>query len=101
LDPSHRFSSLREMGRELLFLAGQRTRITWSLSFGEVMAKRTGNLSALAVAPRKTPQPSRQYGRLSSAVAILFGVALFGAAVALLWSPRVREPSGAPAPMVA
>jgi hypothetical protein len=94
LDPSHRFSSLREMGRELLFLAGQRTRITWSLSFGEVMAKRTGNMSALAVSPRKTPQPSRQYGRLSSVAAILFGVVLFGSAAALLWSSRRSDPAG-------
>jgi serine/threonine protein kinase len=101
LDPNHRFSSLREMGRELLFLAGQRTRITWSLSFGEVMAKRTGNMSALAMAPRKTPQPSRQYGRLSSTAAILFGVLLFGSAAALLWSSRGGEPSGGPPPMVA
>jgi Meckel syndrome type 1 protein len=65
------------------------------------MAKRTGNMSALAVAPRKTPQPSRQYGRLSSVAAILFGVVLFGSAAALLWSPRGSEPSGAPAPTVA
>jgi serine/threonine-protein kinase len=35
-DPSLRFKDLREMGRELLMLAGQRTRITWSLSFGEL-----------------------------------------------------------------
>jgi len=96
LDPKHRFSSLREMGRELLFLAGQRTRITWSLSFGEVVARRTGNLAALAVAPRKTPQPTRQYGRLSSAVAILFGLVLFGSAGALLWSSRGTD-AGAPA----
>ncbi|HKO94500.1 MAG TPA: serine/threonine-protein kinase [Polyangiaceae bacterium] len=95
LDPSHRFSSLREMGRELLFLAGQRTRITWSLSFGEVMPKRTGNLSALALPPRSTPPP-RQYGRLSSAAAILFGLVLFGSAGALLWSSRGAD-AGAPA----
>jgi eukaryotic-like serine/threonine-protein kinase len=97
LDPSHRFSSLREMGRELLFLAGQRTRITWSLSFGEVAAKRTGNMSALAIAPRKTPQPARQYGRLSSTVAVLFGVVLFGSAAALLWSSRGSDPRGSDA----
>jgi serine/threonine protein kinase len=94
LDPSHRFSSLREMGRELLFLAGQRTRITWSLSFGEVVAKRTGNLSALAVAPRMTSPPPRQYGKLSSALAVALGVGLFGGAIALLWSTRnVDAPS--------
>jgi serine/threonine-protein kinase len=35
LDPEKRFKDLREMGRELLLLAGQRTRITWGLSFGD------------------------------------------------------------------
>jgi len=36
VEPAHRFKDLREMGRELLLLAGQRTRITWALSFGEL-----------------------------------------------------------------
>jgi serine/threonine protein kinase len=35
IDPSQRFGSVRELGRELLLLAGQRTRITWGLSFGD------------------------------------------------------------------
>ncbi len=35
-EPERRFKDLREMGRELLVLAGQRTRITWGLSFGDV-----------------------------------------------------------------
>jgi serine/threonine-protein kinase len=33
LKPEHRFKDLREMGRELLTLAGQRTQITWGLTF--------------------------------------------------------------------
>jgi serine/threonine protein kinase len=36
LYPQERFKDMREMGRELLTLAGQRTRITWGLSFGEL-----------------------------------------------------------------
>jgi eukaryotic-like serine/threonine-protein kinase len=36
LHPHNRFKDAREMGRELLTLAGQRTRITWGLSFGEI-----------------------------------------------------------------
>jgi eukaryotic-like serine/threonine-protein kinase len=92
LDPSHRFSSLREMGRELLYLAGQRTRITWSLSFGEVTPKRGNNTSAFSAAST-TPPPTRSYGKLSSVAAILFGVALFGAAGALLWSAQKEEPA--------
>jgi serine/threonine-protein kinase len=35
LDPNERFANARELGRELLLLAGQRTRITWGLSFGQ------------------------------------------------------------------
>jgi eukaryotic-like serine/threonine-protein kinase len=35
IEPSQRYSSVRELGRELLLLAGQRTRITWGLSFGD------------------------------------------------------------------
>jgi serine/threonine-protein kinase len=94
LDPSHRFSSLREMGRELLYLAGQRTRITWSLSFGEVNPKRTGNASVLSssASSGSTPPPARSYGRYSSVAAILFGVVLFGAAGALLWSAQSTDP---------
>jgi eukaryotic-like serine/threonine-protein kinase len=43
LKPEQRFRDLREMGQELLFLAGQRTRITWGLSFGDVKPIRTSN----------------------------------------------------------
>jgi hypothetical protein len=35
LEPERRFSDLGHVGRELLQLAGQRTRITWGLTFGE------------------------------------------------------------------
>ncbi|MET0413298.1 MAG: protein kinase, partial [Polyangiaceae bacterium] len=38
IEPSQRFGSVRELGRELLLLAGQRTRITWGLSFGDPVA---------------------------------------------------------------
>jgi serine/threonine-protein kinase len=34
LSPQDRFPNMRQLGRDLLFLAGQRTRITWGLSFG-------------------------------------------------------------------
>jgi hypothetical protein len=48
LEPEKRFRDLREMGRELLLLAGQRTRITWGLSFGDL------NRAALARAQEAT-----------------------------------------------
>jgi hypothetical protein len=94
LDPSHRFSSLREMGRELLYLAGQRTRITWSLSFGEVSPKRAGTASALSVLPASSSSlpAARGYGKWSSLGAISLGVVLFGAAGALLWARDSEAP---------
>lgn len=38
LDPKRRFPDLRALGRELLALADERTRILWELTFGEVAA---------------------------------------------------------------
>jgi serine/threonine-protein kinase len=38
LDPKERYRDMRALGQELLTLAGQRTRITWGLTFGEVAA---------------------------------------------------------------
>jgi serine/threonine protein kinase len=45
LDPARRFADMRAMGRELLLLAGQRTRVTWGLTFNNPV------LGALAHAP--------------------------------------------------
>ncbi len=38
IDPRQRFPDMRALGQELLNLAGQRTRITWSLTFNDVAA---------------------------------------------------------------
>jgi hypothetical protein len=38
VDPARRFADMRAMGRELLMLAGQRTRVTWGLSFNNIPA---------------------------------------------------------------
>jgi serine/threonine protein kinase len=38
LDANHRYRDMRALGQDLLQLAGQRTRITWGLTFGEVAA---------------------------------------------------------------
>lgn len=57
LDPADRFTDLREMGRELLLLAGQRTRITWSLSFGDLERPKAPASNASS-APPKSPPPS-------------------------------------------
>jgi eukaryotic-like serine/threonine-protein kinase len=56
LDPAARFRDLRDMGRELLQLAGQRTRITWSLSFGELeRPKANGARDSQGAAPPTSP----------------------------------------------
>ena len=57
LDPAQRYKDLREMGRDLLVLAGQRTRITWSLSFGEVDRPRASSTSTWTVPERSAPPP--------------------------------------------
>jgi serine/threonine-protein kinase len=51
LEPDRRYADMRELGRELLSLAGQRTRITWGLTFGEIagssLAPQSVGLSSL------------------------------------------------------
>jgi serine/threonine protein kinase len=66
LDPSQRFKDLREMGRELLMLAGQRTRITWSLSFGELERPKASGVNSWKVPERPSssaPPPGGGDGR--------------------------------------
>lgn len=41
LDPEQRYGDVRELGRDLLMLAGQRTRITWGLTFGDLARSNT------------------------------------------------------------
>jgi len=88
LDPAQRFTDLREMGRELLLLAGQRTRITWSLTFGEVVGRRTGSVAMMSGGvppnvPGRSPPVRRSFG---TTAAVLFGIASFAAAIALVWT---------------
>jgi hypothetical protein len=64
LDPSQRFRDMRAFGQELLQLAGQRTRITWGLTFGEVAAAvraqhaREVDEEAIALARTRAPRRS-------------------------------------------
>jgi len=73
LDPADRFADLRELGRELLLLAGQRTRVTWALSFGDVPRKTLANA---VVTPRATVALARPRARkkllLGLAAVLLF-----------------------------
>lgn len=86
LDPAQRFDDLRELGRELLLLAGQRTRITWGLSFGEGSAP-PPNPPGASIAPLggtvPPPQPAPRWrrvapwGLLAAALASLLVVTQF------------------------
>jgi tRNA A-37 threonylcarbamoyl transferase component Bud32 len=91
LDPTKRFPDMRGMGRELLTLAGQRTRITWGLSFSEITP------TALARPPEPGAATIDEWnprGRKRRAFAWLAAGAAAAAAVWLLW-PRL-EPVGMP-----
>jgi serine/threonine-protein kinase len=66
LDPKERYRDMRALGQELLTLAGQRTRITWGLTFGEVAAavrsqhSRDADEEATALARTRAPaRPQR------------------------------------------
>ena len=85
LNPAHRYKDLREMGRELLQLSGQRTRITWGLSFGEAAAEGpSSRSSALSARSDRSPTRARRVARNGSMA--LLPLALF--AFLLFFGPR-------------
>jgi serine/threonine-protein kinase len=103
LDPANRYADLRELGRDLLLLAGQRTKVTWALSFGDTPRNTLAN-----ALPR--PEGSRPRGAKpgrSKSSSLLLALALLGPTVllALFWLLGRREPEPAPvaasAPVVA
>jgi serine/threonine-protein kinase len=79
IDPNNRFADMRAMGRQLLLLAGQRTRITWGLTFGQ---EGRGPL-ALATLERKPtvepPPPPPPKRRVTAA--LVAGVAVLSASI--------------------
>lgn len=91
-DPAHRFEDMRAMGRQLLLLAGQRTRITWGLTFGQ---EGRGPLPLpLATLERPTaPQlPSTPKPRKKRATAMLIvGVSLLSAGLTSLFLTSDRD----------
>lgn len=105
IDPADRFADLRELGRELLLLAGKRTRLTWDLSFGEspsALSRRAAVTTVIELAPeahlRTTARPRRRGTVLVlSALATLglIGAAAFALSGAPLPSLFARK---APAP---
>ena len=94
LDPKERYRDMRALGQELLTLAGQRTRITWGLTFGEVAAAvrslhaRDADEEATALA--RTRAPARpQRGSLWPLIAA--GVVGLAAVAAVLNWPAKRN----------
>jgi serine/threonine-protein kinase len=85
LDPHRRFPDMRAMGRELLGLAGQRTRITWGLSFSEI--SQAGGLETVgAPLPAVLPRRESQRPPPASKTRYLVPVALVAlAAAAAVW----------------
>ncbi len=86
LNPADRFADMRALGRELLMLAGQRTRITWSLSFGDVIAPARAELPTLSAQEQaqsspQNPRSSVSARRWTLAAVLLGAVAFTGAAV--------------------
>jgi eukaryotic-like serine/threonine-protein kinase len=92
LDPASRYPDLKALGRDLLMLAGERTRMTWSLSFGEArgvpVARRPG-FSPVGFLRRvgegMRPGLPADFD-WSSAAAIAFGVITFAWGIAILLS---------------
>jgi serine/threonine protein kinase len=106
VDPNNRFSDMRAMGRQLLLLAGQRTRITWGLTFGQ--EARGGSL-ALARSERNAPEvhealPVVEPRRKRGTVVLLAGVAVLSAGLTSIFlvngksNPSSAELNGAVEP---
>ena len=92
LDPESRYPDLKALGRDLLMLAGERTRMTWSLSFGEArgapLARRQsfspGGAAQRVVDGLRARWPANfDWG---SAAAIAFGIVTFVWGIAILLS---------------
>jgi serine/threonine protein kinase len=92
LDPAGRYPDLKALGRDLLMLASERTRMTWSLSFGEArgapVVRRPG-ASPIDLVYRLIDRARAHWPEnfdWSSAAAIAFGVITFAWGIALLLS---------------
>jgi len=66
--PELRFADMRAMGRELLLLAGERTRITWGMSFNSVgdLGNSMAPLSS-SITSRPTRAPAKRLRRAATA----------------------------------
>jgi serine/threonine protein kinase len=71
LDPARRFPDLRALGRELLLLAGQRTRVTWQLSFNDAGRAPLVEAGPPAALPAPPPRRRRSWLAVAPALALL------------------------------
>jgi len=89
VDPARRFPDVRALGRELLSLASQRTRVTWNLSFTVLSARDAQTRTPAAPSAPSVSEAPRS--RRSRAVRLLPWVAV--AALGLGWaSSRKAQP---------
>jgi eukaryotic-like serine/threonine-protein kinase len=98
LDPKDRYPDMRALGQDLLMLAGQRTRITWGLTFGTVAAaaraRNTRDLEDARTALARTRAPKSSSKREKAwpfAAAACVGIV----AVAALSTWSSRHPGSA------
>lgn len=91
LDPKDRYPSMRAFGQELLTLAGQRTRITWAFTFGEVATAERPH-HALPAGASKATTDGQSVKDISWTWQLAAALAVGLATVALLLTWSDREP---------
>jgi serine/threonine protein kinase len=94
-DPNNRFSDMRAMGRQLLLLAGQRTRITWGLTFGQE-GRGPLPLATLERPSLPEPVPAAPPRKRRATAMLIAGVAVLSASLTSLFLTPDREDPGTP-----
>jgi eukaryotic-like serine/threonine-protein kinase len=93
LEPSHRYPDLKALGRDLLMLASERTRMTWTLSFGQAQGAHGASLGAGSHLASLRYELRLLFGSLSRGTdwttlgALVLGIVSFGWALAI-WLSR-------------
>jgi serine/threonine protein kinase len=96
VDPNNRFSDMRAMGRQLLLLAGQRTRITWGLTFGQ---EGRGPLPLATLERPSMPAaqlPAAPPRKKRATAMLIAGVAVLSASLTSLFLTPDRDESAGP-----
>lgn len=92
LDPWSRYPDLKSLGRDLLMLSGERTRMTWTLSFGQPQEGRAGEqrvrpLFAAGLQLRRFSSRLARGADWATLAALVFGLVTFAWAV-MIWLTR-------------